>query len=144
MVEEDRTTNVSISLYKSQIHKVEQFLRHTKKYKSLASFFQFLVDDYFKTSNKGLLKDFMIYLGYPIILMTLMLYVAKSTDDVNQLLINKGFFYSDLTYLSNMFFIIGFLFLGITMTCAYFWYSKYQSDYRSKKTRKVSRARRNR
>ena len=144
MVDKDVSRSVNISLYESQINKVEQFLNHNKKFKSVSAFFQELIDDFFRTDNRSIFKDFMIYLGYPVVLMSLMLYVAAATDSVNKILINKGFFYSDLTNLSNMFYIIGFLFLGITIASVYFLWSKVQSEYKVKQTRKIKRARRNR
>lgn len=106
----DKTVGISISLYKNQVSRVEKFLNQSKKFKSVASFFQYLVDDFF--NKKTGVKDFMLYLGYPMIFAGIMLYVAITTQNVNETLLRHNII-SDLFIYNQIYFVIGFAFIGI-------------------------------
>jgi len=106
----DKTVGVSITLYKSQIDKVEKYLSDTKKFKSVASFFQYLVDNFF--NKKTGMKDFAIFIGYPLIFTIVMLYVAVTTQSVNLLLLDANII-SDLLIYTQIYYLIGFVFLGL-------------------------------
>jgi hypothetical protein len=123
-MEENRAYGVTISLYNNQINQIRHHVKHSKKFKTEAAFFQSMVDEYFKKDKKKVIGTFLMYLGYPMVIMSLMLYVATSTDTINIKLMEKGFFFSDLTYLANTFFLIGFAFIGITLASFYVLWSK--------------------
>lgn len=108
----DKTTGVSITLYKSQVEQVEKFLNNSKKYKSVASFFQHLVDNFFEKDKKARVKDFMLYMGYPMIFSAVMLYIAITSQKVNETLL-KNLIISDLILYSQIYLVIGFAWLGI-------------------------------
>lgn len=128
MAERDRAVNVSVSLYLSQIEKIKKHVKHSKRFRREAEFFQFIVNDYFSRDTKKILKDFMAFIGYPIIIMTIMLYVSISTDNINKNLIGRGIYYNDLAMLANGFFIVGFAGLGLCIAGFYWFYTSVKGE----------------
>lgn len=108
----DKVVGTNIGLRQSQIKQIEEYLNNTKKYKSVASFFQHLVDNFFKQDKKTMAKDFMLYLGYPMIFTAVMLYVAATAQKVNETLL-KNMILSDMIIYGQVYFVIGFAWLGI-------------------------------
>lgn len=135
----DRAVGVNISLYQSQYNKVKKFAK-TKNFRSDAAAFQYILDDFFKKSRKKILKDFMVYAGYPVIFAGLMLYISLSTQKINELLVKNavlsdvianmlsdtGILY-DLMVQNQIFYIIGFAWIGIGIAGFAVFFSKYRS-----------------
>lgn len=116
---DDRALGVTISLYNSQINKIREHVKNSKKYKTEAAFFQHIVDDYFNREKKNIIKNFILYLIYPIVLSSLMLYVAITTDGINKLLAGQGYFVVELAYVANNFYLIGFGCLSLLFVSMY-------------------------
>lgn len=110
---EDRAIGVSVSLYQSQINMIRKFTKKSNRFKSEASVIQQAVDDFFNQGKKTLAKNFMLFMGYPLIIMTTMWYVATSTISVNNILMEQGYYLNELFIQSQIFLIIGFAWLGI-------------------------------
>lgn len=117
--EVDKTSSCNFSLYNSQIKQIEKYLNRTKKFRTVSSFFQHLVDNFFNKSKGSLVKNFMLYTGYPLIIVVIMLYVARSTQNIESALLIEGYFLSILHDQSMIFLVIGFLWLGITAATTY-------------------------
>ena len=106
----DKAVALTVSVYQSQVDKVRTFVKHSTKFKTEASFFQYMIDDFF--NKKTGVKDFMLYLGYPMIFAGIMLYVAITTQNVNETLLRHDII-SDLFIYNQIYFVIGFAFIGI-------------------------------
>jgi len=117
--EVDKTSSCNFSLYNSQIKQIEEYLNRTKKFRSVSSFFQHLVNNFFNKNKGSLVKNFMFYTGYPLIIVVIMLYVARSTQNIESALLVEGYFLSILHDQSMIFLVIGFLWLGITAATTY-------------------------
>lgn len=117
--EVDKTSSCNFSLYNSQIKQIEEYLNRTKKFRTVSSFFQHLVDNFFNKSKGSLIKNFMLYTGYPLVIVVIMLYVARSTQNIESALLTEGYFLSVLHDQSMIFLVIGFLWLGITAATTY-------------------------
>jgi len=116
MADKDRVVQVSIGLFKSQINKVETFLNKNKKYSSVSNFYQTLTDNFFNGEDnwKTKVKNFMAFIGWPLLLCTIMFIVARSTDNVSQELIRKEqLLIIELAELGNLFYLIGFACIGL-------------------------------
>ena len=123
-----KSYNVSISLYESQINKIKNHVKKSNKFRTEASFFQHIVDEYFKKQQQSGVRTFLSYCGYPIIITAIMLYVAMSTIKLNQILVEQSFYFNDLYIQQNIYFIIGFLWLSITAASMWTYISKKKSE----------------
>lgn len=119
---EDRAIGVNISLLeKGHIRRVEKYLKQSKKFRSVSAFYQYLTDDFFKRKTGA--KDFMLFMGYPMIFAGIMLYVAITTQNVNEVLLQHNII-SDLFLYNQIYFVIGFAFIGIIVAGFVFIWSK--------------------
>jgi hypothetical protein len=97
-------------------------LVETNKFKSEGEAARYIFNEHFSKFKK--IKDIMVYIGYPILLSALMLYVAIATENVNKILIGKELFFAELTYLANTFHIIGFGIIGVLLLPGTYLYFK--------------------
>jgi len=73
----------SISLPEALGNQLDVFLsKHKKEYTTDSSFFQELCDNYLNPGNKHYLSIAMLYLGYPFLILTILLKVAIDTGDI--------------------------------------------------------------
>ena len=73
----------SISLSDELGNQLDTFLKkHTSEYSTDSAFFQDLIENYLSPGNKHYLSLAMLYLGYPFIILTILLKVAAQTGDV--------------------------------------------------------------
>jgi len=73
---------LSISVDDTLINRIEYFLSKNKDYDGVSDLVQRLLRSFFETSSKEQFKFFMVYLGYPLIIMTILLKLAAVTHDV--------------------------------------------------------------
>jgi len=106
----DKAEGSTVSFYQSHINKIDNLIKNSNKFKTRAAFLQFLVDEYF--NKKTGMKDFAIFIGYPLIFTIVMLYVAVTTQSVNLLLLDANII-SDLLIYTQIYYLIGFVFLGL-------------------------------
>jgi len=118
----DKALSVTVSLYKRQIAQIKQFVEKSKRFNTESAFMQMLVDNYF--GKRVTLKDVMLFIGYPLIFVGVMMYVANITDGINRDLLDEGFIVGELVFQNQIFYIIGFMFLGIAIAGGYYYVSK--------------------
>jgi len=93
-------TRYSISVSEELGKQLDYFLEKNKKdFSTDSSFFQSLLNEFFNRSNKHYLSKAMLYLGYPFIILTILLKVAIQTKDITY------------QYISML--ILGFLLAGL-------------------------------
>jgi len=119
----DPAIRVSISIKES---KRNQILSHVKKhnYRSEAALWDEIINYFFNKDKKGVLKNFMVFMGYPLLIVGLMLYVSLTTQNANEILIKQGYYFNELYLANQVFYIIGFAFLGLTMPLTYLFFYK--------------------
>jgi len=112
------SVNVTATLKQSQVDQIVEFQKkHKKRYPSNASAFQHIVDNFFKGGKRKNIT----FLLYPFIIMILMLYAGISTVNLNSILIEQGLYFNELYIQQQIFYIIGFLFLSITIA-SFLWF----------------------
>ena len=112
--------NISL-LKKRHVDRVEKFLKQSKKFRSVSAFYQYLTEEFFNKKTGA--KDFMLFMGYPMIFAGIMLYVAITTQNVNEVLLQHNIV-SDLFLYNQIYFVIGFAFIGIIIAGFVFIWSK--------------------
>ena len=125
---DDKTVNVSVSLYNSQVDKIKKYVKHSKRFNSHAALFQHMVNNFFETDKSSILKEFMVYTGYPVIIITIMLYVFITTESINMLLLDHGVYLNELLVQSRIFLVIGFAWIGLACALTYYFFSKHRSQ----------------
>jgi hypothetical protein len=121
----DRAISVTFSLYENQhINRIKNEVKKNKKFKTEASLIQHMVDSYFNR-NKKILRN---YIFFPVIITGLMLYVALATQNLNNILIGEGYYFNELYIQMNIFYVIGFACLGITIAGFTWVYSKLKGE----------------
>ena len=125
MAEEDTLETISATLFKSQITALEKILRHNKKrYGSASGLLRHAVD-FFLNSRKltkfDKIKEFMLFLGYPVIIMSILLYITRSMNNIEIILSKNELFLAELSYLNNIITILGFATLSITFSLMVLW-----------------------
>ena len=118
----DKALSVTISLYQSQIKRIKEFVKKSSRFNTESAFMQMLVDNYF--GKRVTMKDVMLFIGYPLIFVGVMMYVANITDNINRQLLDEGFIVGELIFQNQIFYIIGFMFLGIAIAGGYYYVSK--------------------
>jgi len=111
-MKDDKTSRVSITLRNSQVKNIEEHLNSTKKFTSVANFFQVLVDEYFNKINSIGWRRVILLIVYPILIATIMLYVGITSTGVNKILWENGIT-TDLLIYTQTYYLIGFLFFAI-------------------------------
>ncbi len=128
MSNKGKAYQVSVSLYEDQINKIKNFVNKSNKFKTDASFFQHIVDEFFKKQQQNKTISFLSYCGYPLIIMILMLYVAISTSNLNKILMDKNIYFNELYIQQNIYFIVGFLWLSIFAGSIWVYVSKKRRE----------------
>jgi len=118
----DRAEDAHLSLYTSDKLYVNELVK-AKRFKNPSDCIQFLIRNFKKNDGKIGLKNFMLFVGYPMIFAVVMLYVAITTQRVNESLL-KHLIISELIIYNQIYFIIGFAFLGIIIAGFVFILSK--------------------
>jgi len=75
---DDPAVGLNISIKKSQAEKVNLFLKYHKDL-TVSRFFQMRVDDFFNKDTKEYMRDMFLYLGYPAIIIGLLLVIYMIT-----------------------------------------------------------------
>ena len=117
----DKALSVTLSLYNSQVKKIKKTVKKSNRFNSESALVQYIIDAHF--GKQVTFKDIMAYIGYPLIFVGVMLYVASSTQHINEKLLRAGLL-TDLLFQNQIFYIIGFMFLGITIAGAYLYVAK--------------------
>ena len=73
---------LSISLEDEKITRIDNFLHKNKDYDGYADLFDYMVEDFFTPKKKEYLTIGMLYLGYPFIILTILLKAAAQTKDI--------------------------------------------------------------
>jgi len=113
----------SYSLYPSHTEKISSYAKNNN-FRSDSAALQYIIDEFFKQKNK-IMGIFMLYIGYPLIIVSLMLFVYLMTHNVNEILIGKDFYFNELYILDQVFLIMGMGALGITIPLIYIFKKKY-------------------
>lgn len=119
--DKDRARSVTFSLYESQINNLVEYRKKHKRFKYEAALVQHIIDSFFTPNIK---REFLVYVGYPIIITALMLYVAISTQALNDILAKEGYLFNELLVQTNIYYVIGFMWLGILMASVYWFFNK--------------------
>lgn len=101
----------SLSIPNEYLNKVKN-LTEEKKFKSTAEGFQYILDTFFNKSKWDTAKTAMLIIGYPAIIMIIMLYIIRNTQDVNTILLENKIL-TDLLLHSQIYSVISFGFMGI-------------------------------
>ena len=67
------------------------------------------------------IKEFMLFLGYPVIIMSILLYITSSMNNIEIILAKNELFLAELSYLNNVVTILGFAMLSITFSLMVLW-----------------------
>jgi len=121
----DRTTNVSVSLYQSQIDKIKTHVKENKQFKSEASFFQHIIDNYFKKQEKQLRRDLFVYLVIPGLFWMFSFFAFYSTQGLEDILFHEGMYFNELHMLKLVFMVFTFLMISIFAVSIYLLKQKY-------------------
>ena len=108
----DRAEDAHISLYVIRDKSYINQLIKNKRFKNPSDAIQFFIAYFKKHDGKMGVKDFMLYMGYPMIFTAFMLYIASTAQKVNETLL-ENLIISDLILYSQIYFVIGFAWLGI-------------------------------
>lgn len=114
----DKAIPVTFSIYESQIQKIKHLVRK-KFFKNEAQAIQGIINFYFEKSKYENIKNFMYFLGYPLIIMTFCLYIATVANSAGQVLRDKNLYLHELTLISTVSIVFGFAFLSLTMGAVY-------------------------
>lgn len=93
-------------------------LKENGKIDSVSSFLQDLVDDHFKRENKGMFKDVMIFIFYPLIISFLLFMWGK----YQIIVIGSGDFTFNLLYVLNLFPV------GFALASCYYLFDKFRKN----------------
>lgn len=75
---DDPAVGLNISIRKSQAEKINLYLKHHKNL-TVSRFFQMRTDDFFNKGAKDFTRDFIMYLGYPVIIIFLLIAIYMLT-----------------------------------------------------------------
>jgi hypothetical protein len=73
---------LSISIPDDMEKRVTVFLSRSKEYDSVSEFYQKLTMEFLEPGSKHYLSLFMLYLGYPFIVLTILLKASADTGDI--------------------------------------------------------------
>lgn len=118
----DKTLRFSISLYESQYNKIKKYVKESKNFNSDSSFFQHIINSYFKRKKSSLTKNIALYLIYPIIFCIFSLFGSISTQNLQEILLGKDIYFAELFYLNRTFTVLGFGTLGFLLASIYLLY----------------------
>lgn len=116
----DKKVRVTFNIFESQLNQIRNEVKHNKNHNSEAEAIRHIIHSYF-TNRK---QQIMVYFGYPAVVVALMLYVAVTTQNLHTKLLDNGYFFNDLYAQSQIFYIIGFCWIGIAIAGYYWMYMK--------------------
>jgi len=130
MVQKQSTDNafkVNLSLYQRHVDKVNRYVKEHKKYNgSNSKFVQEIIDNY--GEDTGLKRYVSTYLIYPIILCSVGLFGAVSTQNLIEILVKQSLYFDELYVLNRVFTIISFGFLSVLMASFYIMKKKIEDN----------------
>lgn len=93
------------------------------KIRTEAAALQDIIEQYQKLKYKGVKRDAVIFILYPIIICVFSLFCTLSINNIIKISVNEGFvFVSELKLLQGVFNAIGFITVGILAMCMIFFF----------------------
>lgn len=120
----NRAKPTNISLYRETIDKIDDFAKRTKKNFSEAT--RDIVNSFFEIEQKNMKKDIVFFFIYPIVLCVFTLYGAIATENLVDVLIEKGMYFDELYILNRIFNIMSFGALSFLIANIYILWKKRQ------------------
>ena len=115
---DNKAIPITISLYQDQINEVKNYSRY-KQYKYDAEAYQHIINNFFEKDEKQVKNDFVLFFIVPLIFCVLTTIVNISTGKVFELLLEQGYYFNELFWLSSIFRILSFGSIGIFIACIY-------------------------
>jgi hypothetical protein len=99
---DDKIVRPTISIYESQAKTINRYLNHHKEL-NVSKFFRKLIDEFFNRDKKTILKDFLIYVGYPFTIIFLLILYSRAVENI-YIFWTSGIFFSLFMYSLYTFF----------------------------------------
>ena len=113
----------SLSIYPKHKKIIEKH-RKTNNIRSDAAAIQDIIEQYWKLKFKGIKRDAVIFIVYPIIFCVFSLFCTTSLNKVIGISIREGYiFVGELKLLQGIFSAIGFISVGVLAMCFMFFFN---------------------
>ncbi len=76
---DDKAVPLNVSIRETQAEKINLYLKH-HKHLTVSRFFQNLIDGFFNKSAKDFSRDFIMYICYPLIIISLLIVINVLTQ----------------------------------------------------------------
>lgn len=126
---EDRARSLSISIFDSDLNRVNQFAKDNQKklkLRSNADVWRHIINFFFDQHRSDLKKDMVIHFVYPVAFGCLASFGTLSTEKLISILFEKGFYFRELHVLNGIFVVLGAFSIGLFIANLYWLVRKYR------------------
>jgi len=123
----DKAVSKTISIYESDITRINNYARDTKKtFRSQAEVFRHIIDFFFNEHRRNSKKDVIIHFVYPLLFGGLATFGTVSTQNLINILVERNLYFQELHVLNGAFVVLGALSIGLFIANLYWLMRKHE------------------
>ena len=116
----DHTISFNLSINKTHFDKISKYKNdNNKRFKSNADVFRHIIDTFFEDENEKIKNYIVLHVVFPSIFCAMTWFMSWSTSKLNEILLEKGFYFNELYLTNRVFSVLSFLMLGVLVASIY-------------------------
>ena len=119
---DNRAQGKSFSFYKEDLEKVEKYAKDTER--TVSEALRYIINTFLDTEYRSIKKDAIFFIVYPSLFCIFFLFGSFSTENLINILVQKGYYFDELYLLNRIFNIMGFGALSYLVANIYVLYRK--------------------